>query len=137
MSSAINILIADDIAAMRTILRRELFKFGYDNITEASNGEQALEKLQLHKFHLALLDINMPIKNGLDVLREIRAKHPDVFVVMISADSSVDHIKATLELGVNGFVVKPYSSTKISSLIKKFNQHLLQLGLAPAAPFAG
>lgn len=134
MESEIKILLADDIAAMRGILKKVLRSYGYENFFEASNGEVALEKFRLHKFHLVMLDINMPLKNGVDTLREIREIDPNVFVVMVSADSSAEYIKTTLALGVNGFVVKPYSSAKIGGIIHKFNKHLITLGLTPAVP---
>lgn len=135
MSSEIKILIADDISAMRAILKKVLREYGYENVEEASNGDDLLYKFNFYKnYQLVMLDINMPIKNGIDTLKEIREIDPNVFVVMVSADSSVENIKATLALGVNGFVVKPYTAAKISGVIQKFNQHLLELGLTPATP---
>lgn len=134
MASEIKILLVDDIAAMRGILKKSLRSYGYENFIEASNGEVALEKFKLQKFHMAMLDINMPVKNGMELLKDIREIDPNVFTVMVSADSSAEYIKAALAMGVNGFVVKPYSSAKIGGIIKNFNKHLLALGLTPAVP---
>jgi two-component system chemotaxis response regulator CheY len=131
MKSEIKILIADDIADMRGVLKRELREFGYENVVEASNGEDALKKYHLNKFHMALIDVNMPIKNGVELLKDIRSIDSNVFVVMVSADSSAEIIKTTLALGVNGFVVKPYSAAKIGGIIQKFNKHLLGLASSP------
>ena len=132
MENPINILVADDMAFMRNILMKELRVYGYDNVLEASNGTDALKKFQLNKVHMAMLDINMPNKNGVEVLKEIRSSDSDVFVVMISADNSTDVIKSIIALRANAFVVKPYSTIKIHSIIEKFNQHLLASGLSPA-----
>ena len=122
----IKVLIADDIAAMRGILRKSLFPYGLTNVEETSNGEDALLKYKLHGHDLVMLDINMPIKNGIEALKEIKAINPETFVVMVTADSTVDNLKTALDNGVNGFVVKPYSTAKIDGIIQKFNQHRLK-----------
>jgi len=119
----IKVLLADDIAAMRGILRKALRPYGLTNIEEASNGEDAVGKYKLHDHDLVMLDINMPIKNGIETLKEIKAINPGTFVVMVTADSTVDNLKTALDSGVNGFVVKPYSTAKIDGIIQKFNQH--------------
>ena len=121
----IKVLLADDIAEMRGILKKALRAYGLTNVDEASNGEDALEKFKLQSHQLVLLDINMPIKNGIEALKEIKAINPDTFVVMVSADSTVDNLKTALASGVNGFIVKPYSATKIDGIIQKLNQHRL------------
>lgn len=133
MAKNINILVADDIAAMRGVLKEILYEHGYENVTEAFNGEDTLLKFHLfNNFHMVMLDINMPIKNGMQVLKEIRAENPNVFVVMVSADSSTEIIKSSLALGVNGFIVKPYTAAKIGGVIHKFEEHLLKLNPDPA-----
>jgi two-component system, chemotaxis family, chemotaxis protein CheY len=127
MESDVKILIADDIAVMRGILKNVLREYYYENVEEASNGVEALQKFRLNKFDLVMLDINMPIKDGVTVLKEIREIDPVVFIVMISADSSAENIKSALALGVNGFVVKPFSAAKINGIMQKFKTHLLAL----------
>ena len=122
----IKVLLADDIAAMRGILRKALRPYGLTNIEEVSNGEDAVGKYKLHDHDLVMLDISMPIKNGIEALKEIKAINPGTFVVMVTADSTVDNLKTALDSGVNGFVVKPYSTAKIDGIIKLFNQHRLQ-----------
>ncbi|MCU0841104.1 MAG: response regulator [Thiobacillaceae bacterium] len=93
----IKVLLADDIAAMRGILKKTLRPYGLTNIDEASNGEDALDKYKLYDHELVMLDINMPIKNGIEVLRAIKALKK-----------------------------KPYSTAKIDGIIQKFNQHRLE-----------
>lgn len=122
----IKVLLADDIAAMRGILKKVLRPYGLTNIDEASNGQDALDRYKLHGHDLVMLDINMPIRNGIDVLRAIKAVNPRTFVVMVSADSTADNLRTALACGVNGFVVKPYSTAKIDGIIQKFNQHRLE-----------
>lgn len=122
----IKVLLADDIAAMRGILKKALRPYGLTNIEEASNGEDALEKYRRHGHDLVMLDINMPMKNGIEVLRAIKAVSPGSFVVLVSADSTADNLRTALACGVNGFIVKPYSTAKIDGIIKRFNEHCLQ-----------
>ena len=137
MQSKIKVLIADDVAAMRSILRNVLRDYGYEDIEGVPSGEEALRKLLSQKFHMAMLDINMPVIDGIQVLKEIREIDPHIFVVMVTADGSAETLKTTLALGVNGYVVKPYSSIKIKGVIQKFNEHLVKLGLTPATPLEG
>ena len=127
----IKVLLADDISEMRSILKKSLRPYGLVNVDEANNGEDALEKYKLHHHSLVMLDINMPLKNGIEVLKEIKAMSPDTFVVMVSADSTAENLKNALANGVNGFLVKPYSSAKVDGIIKKLNQH--RLAANPAA----
>lgn len=127
----IKVLLADDIAEMRSILKMGLRPYGLTNVEEAGNGEDALEKFNLHNHDLVMLDINMPLKTGIEVLQEIKAISPDTFVVMVSADSTAENLKNALASGVNGFLVKPYSTAKIDGIIKKLNQH--RLASNPAA----
>jgi two-component system chemotaxis response regulator CheY len=127
----IRVLLADDISEMRSILKKSLRPYGLVNVDEANNGEDALEKYKLHQHALVMLDINMPLKNGIEVLKEIKAMSPDTFVVMVSADSTAENLKNALANGVNGFLVKPYSSAKVDGIIKKLNQH--RLAANPAA----
>ena len=127
----IKVLLADDISEMRSILKKSLRPYGLVNVDEANNGEDALEKYKLHQHSLVMLDINMPLKNGIEVLKEIKAMSPDTFVVMVSADSTAENLKNALANGVNGFLVKPYSSAKVDGIIKKLNQH--RLAANPAA----
>ena len=64
----------------------------------------------------------MPGKNGLEVLQEIKAEFSDLFVAMISGHNSFDNIKRSMELGADGFVVKPYTSIKIREMIDKYRR---------------
>jgi two-component system chemotaxis response regulator CheY len=119
----IKILLADDIAEMRGLLKNVLRPYGLTNVDEATNGEDALEKFKLHRYPVVMLDINMPIKSGIEALQEIKAMSPETFVVIVSADSTTENLKNALASGVNGFIVKPYSAAKVDGIIKKLNQH--------------
>ena len=100
------ILIADDDSTIRSITYLRLTAEGY-NCTVASDGNSASEKLSAAEFDLALLDINMPGKSGLDVLKEIQANYPDTATVIITAVADVETAINTLKFGAYDYIVKP------------------------------
>ena len=100
------ILIADDDSTIRSITYLRLTAEGY-NCTVASDGNSASEKLSASEFDLALLDINMPGKSGLDVLKEIQADYPDTATVIITAVADVETAINTLKFGAYDYIVKP------------------------------
>lgn len=116
----VRVLLADDIGVMRSALRALLSSFGFTAIDEVSNGEDALKKFALVRYDLVMLDIDMPKKSGMEVLQEIRKANSNVYVIMVSAHSSVGNVKEAVSQGVNAFVVKPYSAKKIEAALAKF-----------------
>ena len=79
------ILIVDDAAFMRMMIKDTLKKNGYENLLEAADGEIAVQTYKAEKPDLVILDITMPNKNGLDALKEIRQMDPNAKIVMCSA----------------------------------------------------
>ncbi|MDC2888258.1 response regulator [Psychrosphaera algicola] len=72
---------------------------------------------------IIFLDIELPKSNGQQILKEMRLIKPNAFVVMVSAHSSADNVKTSIELGASGFVVKPFTSQKIRSVLKRYMQN--------------
>ena len=105
----IKILLADDVKIMRSLL-----------VSEVDNGDDVISKVSELKPDMVFLDISMPGKNGLDVLKEIKEKFSNVFVAMISGHNTFENIKRSMELGADGFVVKPYTTIKIQEMIHKY-----------------
>ena len=97
------IMIADDIPLMRSVLKGTFMDLGYHNLIEASNGNMALTLYKKHRPDISFLDINMPIRNGLECLRRITRLNPDAFVTIISADGTLANVKAALAAGSRGF----------------------------------
>ena len=87
---------------------------------EVDNGDEVIDRIRELSPDIVFLDISMPGKNGLDVLQELKSKFPNVFVAMISGHNTFDNIKRSMELGADGFVVKPYTTIKIRELIDKY-----------------
>jgi two-component system chemotaxis response regulator CheY len=116
MSSTI--LVVDDAAFMRMMIRDILSKEGYI-IQEAVNGRDAVDKYAEMHPDLVTLDITMPEMNGLDALRAIKASDKDARVLMVSAMGQQKMIVEALEAGAMDFLVKPFQPTKVLETVKK------------------
>jgi two-component system chemotaxis response regulator CheY len=112
------ILVVDDAAFMRMMIRDILAKHGYE-IHEAVNGRDAVEKFEDLRPDLVTMDITMPEMNGLDALREIRSMDEDARVLMVSAMGQQKMIVEALEMGAMDFLVKPFQPTKVLETVKK------------------
>jgi len=112
------ILIADDEEALRELLREQLSAQGY-TIDEAPDGEVAVEKLQQGKYHLAILDINMPKKNGLDVLKHIREQKLPMRVIMLTGRLGFSVGSESILLGADEYITKPFDLDYLEMAIKK------------------
>ena len=100
------ILIADDEPSVRDILSRKLIEEGYKCIL-ASDGNSALRKLNALQFDLALLDITMPGKSGIDILKEIKVKYPAMAVIMITAIAGAETAIKAMKMGAYDYIIKP------------------------------
>jgi two-component system chemotaxis response regulator CheY len=118
------ILIVDDVALMRDLLKGVLRGFGYANVQDACCGEDALKLMQRDSFSIVMLDINMPGISGMKTLQKLRELDDDVFVVMVSAHSSAENVKQAIENGVDGFIVKPYTQKKVGEMLEKYRRRV-------------
>lgn len=115
-----SILIADDIGVVRELHKSMLRNIGFERFIDARNGEEAIELVEAHEFSIAILDIDMPKLSGLEVLRKLRSSNKDIFVVIVSGAGTTENVQIALDLGVDGFLVKPYSQRKLNSIMSKF-----------------
>jgi two-component system nitrogen regulation response regulator NtrX len=111
------ILLVDDEAGIRTSLSQVLADEGYE-VEAAASGEVGLERLREGTFHLVLLDVWLPRKDGMEVLEEIRASGNEVPVVMISGHASIDAAVRATKLGAFDFIEKPLSIEKVSVAVR-------------------
>ncbi len=115
VSKDIQILIVDDFKTMIKLIEGMLRQFGFHNISEASDGQKALERLKLGKIDLILSDWNMEPMTGLDLLKHVRAdaamKH--IPMVLITAESKAENIIAAKQAGVNNYIVKPFNANTL------------------------
>jgi two-component system chemotaxis response regulator CheY len=114
-----NILVVDDVEAIRTFLSLVLKRMGYEFVETADSAEVALAKAQQVAFDLILLDINLPSMNGLELLKHLSTKSPNSKVVMCSASSSDENIRQAIADGAEGFLVKPVTQTSLVSVLQR------------------
>ncbi len=119
--SEIRALIVDDSSVMRKIVERSLRQAGLDPlvVNEAGSGAEGLELLRTREVDLILSDINMPIMDGLEFLRQVRAQNlaPGVPVVMITTESSEEHVKQAIQNGAQGYIRKPFTSEQVKERV--------------------
>ena len=112
------IMICDDEEGIRESLKLILGDH-YDLVT-VNSGEQALHTLDNAKdIKVALLDIKMPKVNGLDVLQEIKSKHPKVNIIMVTGYRSVETAAEAARLGACGYIIKPFKAEEILGTVKR------------------
>ncbi len=112
-----HILIVDDEADLRTLLRHILTAQGYQ-ITDAEDGEEAIELIKRQKFDIALLDIQMPNINGIQVLKYIKDHSPQTKAVMLTGYADLKHAMEAKEFGARDFIGKPYKLEDVLSTIE-------------------
>jgi two-component system chemotaxis response regulator CheY len=116
---ALGVLVVDDLAFMRDAIRDILENAGIGVVGEAADGAACIEAYAELEPDVVLLDITMPVMNGLDALRTIRSSDPEAVVVMCSALGQQEHIIRAIQLGARDFVVKPFRPERIISAVKK------------------
>lgn len=117
----IRALIVDDSSVMRKIVERALRQAGLelDPLLEAANGVEALDLLKAEKVDLVLSDINMPSMDGLEFLRRLRAEGlaAGVPVVMITTESSEEHVRQAIQAGAQGYIRKPFTAEQVKERV--------------------
>jgi two-component system chemotaxis response regulator CheY len=119
--SEIRALIVDDSSVMRKIVERSLRQAGLDLLVvhEAGSGTEGLELLRAKQVDLILSDINMPSMDGLEFLRQLREQNlaPGVPVVMITTESSEEHVKQAILAGAQGYIRKPFTAEQVKERV--------------------
>lgn len=119
--SEIRALIVDDSSVMRKIVERALRQAGLDPLVvlEAGSGTEGLEVLRAGQVDLILSDINMPSMDGLEFLRQLRAQDlaPGVPVVMITTESSEEHVRQAIQSGAQGYIRKPFTAEQVKERV--------------------
>lgn len=122
----IKILIVDDFATMRKVVRNLLKQVGYEDIVEAEDGVMALKALKSQKIDVIVSDWNMPNMTGLELLKAVRAdeelaKTP---FLMVTAEALQDNVVAAVKAGVNNYIVKPFTAEVLNDKIKKIMESI-------------
>ncbi len=114
-----NILICDDAAFMRMMIKDILTKNGYNVAGEAENGAKAVEKYAEVKPDLVLMDITMPEMDGIQALKKIKSGDPSAMVIMCSAMGQQAMVIEAIQAGAKDFIVKPFQAERVLEAVKK------------------
>jgi two-component system chemotaxis response regulator CheY len=119
--SEVRALIVDDSSVMRKIIERALRQAGLNSLValEAGSGIEGLDLLRNMQVDLILSDINMPSMDGLEFVRQLRAQDlaPGVPVVMITTESSEEHVKQAIQAGARGYIRKPFTAEQVKERV--------------------
>ena len=114
-----NILICDDAAFMRMMIKDILTKNGYNVVGEAENGLKAVEKYSETKPDLVLMDITMPEMDGIQALKKIKEQDPGATVIMCSPMGQQAMVIESIQAGAKDFIVKPFQADRVIEAVKK------------------
>lgn len=114
-----SILVVDDAAFMRMMIKDILSKNGYEIAGEAENGLKAIEKYKELTPDLVLMDITMPEMNGIDAVKGIKAIDPGAKIVMCSAMGQQAMVIESIQAGARDFIVKPFQADRVLEAVRK------------------
>ncbi|WP_018921594.1 response regulator [Salsuginibacillus kocurii] len=114
-----SVLIVDDAAFMRMMIKDILEKNGFEVAGEAANGEEAVTLYKEANPDLVTMDITMPDKDGLEALKEIKGIDPEAKVIMCSAMGQQSMVIEAIQMGAKDFIVKPFQSDRVLEAINK------------------
>jgi two-component system, chemotaxis family, chemotaxis protein CheY len=114
-----NILIVDDSAIVRRLIRMIIEKAGHTVISEAENGEEAYIKYKVFRPDLVTMDISMPVMDGITAVKKIIASFPEANIIMISAITQKELVFEALENGAKRYIFKPLTDEKVEFVIEQ------------------
>jgi two-component system, chemotaxis family, chemotaxis protein CheY len=131
VNANLRILVVDDFATMRRIIRNLLQGLGFTSVSEADDGKTAWPMLQAGQFELLITDWNMPGMAGLDLLKAVRAdaRLAKLPVLMLTAEAKREQIVEAAQAGVNGYVIKPFTAETLKAKLDK-----ILAAMPPASP---
>ncbi|RKP53053.1 response regulator [Cohnella endophytica] len=113
------IMVVDDAAFLRAMLKDILIKGGHEVVTEAVNGQDAVDKYKAMRPDLVTMDITMPIMEGVEAVKEIRKLDPNANIVMCSAIGQRNLIIEAIQSGAKDFIIKPFQTNRVLEAIEK------------------
>ena len=131
----ISVLIADDAADTRTSIRRLLnLSIGMVVVGEAENGEQAVDKVAELRPNVVLMDVNMPIMDGISATEKICSEYPDTVVIVISVQGEMEYLRKAMVAGAKDYLVKPFGADELVDCIQKTWEREWQRRISQAIP---
>ena len=121
IDTSITVLVVDDMSTMRRILKNVLKQIGFSNLVEAENGQDALNKLKVGDIGLIVSDWNMPVMQGIELLRTVRAdaELKNLPFLMVTAEGQKENIIEAVQAGVSNYVVKPFTAEALQGKLEK------------------
>jgi two-component system, chemotaxis family, chemotaxis protein CheY len=122
----LKILIVDDFATMRKVIRNLLKQGGFENVAEAEDGAAALKLLKSQPVDFIISDWNMPNMSGLELLKAVRADEElkELPFLMVTAEALKDNVVAAVKAGVSNYIVKPFTAEVLNEKIEKIVKSL-------------
>jgi two-component system chemotaxis response regulator CheY len=123
-NTALRVLVVDDFPTMRRIVKNLLKQIGFENIDEAEDGMQALQKLKTGQYGLVVSDWNMPNMEGIDLIRKIRQdpKLKDTPFLMVTAEAEKEKVIEAIKAGVDNYIVKPFTAEVLKEKLEKISE---------------
>lgn len=117
----LKVLVVDDFPTMRRIVKNLLKQLGFENIDEAEDGAQALGKLKTGGYGLVVSDWNMPVMEGIDLLKHVREDETlkSIPFLMVTAEAEKDKVITAIKAGVDNYVVKPFTAEILKEKLEK------------------
>ena len=116
----INFLVCDDSILARRNMTDMLHSFGYENITEVANGEDAVNTYKEKKPDIVFLDIVMPVKDGITATKEIIEYDPAALIIVISSVGTQTHLREVIKAGAKDFVQKPIDKDQLEQVLSHY-----------------
>jgi two-component system chemotaxis response regulator CheY len=121
MDTSMKVLVVDDFATMRRIVKGVLKQLGFSNIIEVEDGSLALEELKKEEIGLIVSDWNMPNMSGLDLLKAVRGDEnlKGTPFIMVTAEGQKENVVEAVKAGVSKYIIKPFTPETFSEKLKK------------------
>ena len=121
IDTSVKVLVVDDFATMRRIVKGVLKQLGFSDIIEAEDGDVALKELKKEKVGLIVSDWNMPNMSGLDLLKAVREddKLKSIPFLMVTAEGQKENVVQAVQAGVSNYIVKPFTPETFNAKLEK------------------
>ena len=121
IDTSIKVLVVDDMSTMRRIVKNVLRQIGFTDIMEAENGQDGFTKLKSGGFGLVVSDWNMPVMQGIELLKAVRADSElkNIPFLMVTAEAQKENIIEAVQAGVSNYVVKPFTAEALQEKLEK------------------
>lgn len=121
LDTTMKVLVVDDFSTMRRIVKNLLRQIGFNEIDEAEDGRQAIDKLKAGNFDFIISDWNMPNLDGMGLLKKVREdeKLNHLPILMVTAEAEKERVVAAIQAGVNNYIVKPFTAEVLREKLEK------------------